>query len=60
MGIEETTTHYKITVGGAGYAIAKDDTSHETLQSAAEFLSGESKQSVTVAQIVEAINATKA
>lgn len=60
MNIEETDTYYKIAIGQAGYAIRKDDTSQETLESAAEFLSGESRQSVTVTQIVEAINALKA
>ena len=60
MKIEQTDTHYKITINGAGYAISKDDTSQQTLQDAADFLSGETRQSVTVTQIVEAINALKA
>jgi len=60
MVVEVTDTHYKMTVGQAGYAIRKDDTSYETFESAAEFLSVESRQSVTVAQIMEAINAIKA
>lgn len=59
MKIEQTETHYKIKIGNAGYAIAKTDSSFETLKKASEFLSAESGQGVTITQLQEAISGLK-